>query len=463
MSEARGWLARVHLLLGDQAAAGKIYLDELNRDGSNLSEETVRDSLQITYGHDGGQKLRDQLEEYFDTPQHAAFAIQLATNPSWNRYERDDEPRPDTQALYQRMQALLEKHSGLLKSEDGANALAMLSMRTALRMGDPPGALTVARMIPGSSPLRIDPDFHWMLASAYFLSHQFAAAEKPLLALFRSARATPTQRAAAAYGLCGVYQKTKNLVEQVHFALWLWHANASGGWKDPYSDVHWAASGWDAGLLLDTEASDEDLMAFLDKYPADPETRIVKYSLAVRLTRENRYEEAAQIYESIRARVRAPRTRHLADLYAEANRKGLPIGEAQEAKYRLAEFIAGNANRIYFNDALWSGLQRYAMDAERESGFAKEEREAALLAERRLKDEQEEYWRAYLILRDVVRDAGNSEVGREAAVLALRCLRRISSERFGRQEEIRRADVELSSQLRAWRNSGVTQGSAKVE
>ncbi|MES1260815.1 MAG: hypothetical protein ABUS49_03690, partial [Acidobacteriota bacterium] len=36
-SEARGWLAHIHYLLGEQTAAGKIYLDELNQAGSNLS------------------------------------------------------------------------------------------------------------------------------------------------------------------------------------------------------------------------------------------------------------------------------------------------------------------------------------------------------------------------------------------------------------------------------------------
>src|SRR6202012_2408232 len=30
-SEARGWIAHIDYLLGDQTAAGKIYLDELNR------------------------------------------------------------------------------------------------------------------------------------------------------------------------------------------------------------------------------------------------------------------------------------------------------------------------------------------------------------------------------------------------------------------------------------------------
>jgi len=48
VSEARGWLARIHYLLGDQTAAGKIYLDELNRNGSNLSRETLLNSLHIS-------------------------------------------------------------------------------------------------------------------------------------------------------------------------------------------------------------------------------------------------------------------------------------------------------------------------------------------------------------------------------------------------------------------------------
>jgi hypothetical protein len=38
-------------------------------------------------------------------------------------------------------------------------------------------------------------------------------------------------------------------------------------------------------------------------------------------------------------------------------------------------------------------------------------------------------------------------LGRKAANLALNCVRRIS-ERFGRQEEIRKADIELSKWLR---------------
>jgi hypothetical protein len=85
LSEARGWLAHIHYLFGEQTQAGKIYLDELNRSGSNLSRETLLTSLRMNYGYDGGPELLAHLEEYFDTPEHAAFAIQLVTNPHWDR------------------------------------------------------------------------------------------------------------------------------------------------------------------------------------------------------------------------------------------------------------------------------------------------------------------------------------------------------------------------------------------
>ena len=225
MSEARGWLARIHFLLGEQTAAGKIYLDELNRNGSNLSRETLLNSLRMTYGYDGGPELLAHLEEYFDTPEHAAFAIQLVTNPRWGRderrYERQPERTDSAAQSYARVAALMEKHSDLLKSQTGANALALLVMRTALRMGDPAAALKMAASVPAEAAVRAEPDFNWMLASAHFLSREYAAAEAPLLSLFQSSRSSDNQKAAAAYALCGVYQKTGNTIEQIRFALWL--------------------------------------------------------------------------------------------------------------------------------------------------------------------------------------------------------------------------------------------------
>jgi len=67
--------------------------------------------------------------------------------------------------------------------------------------------------------------------------------------------------------------------------------------------------------------------------------------------------------------------------------------------------------------------------------------------ERKLRDEQEERWRAYLILHEVAHDAGKSALGRKAATLAVHCLTGIS-ERFERQKEIRSREKELSLLLR---------------
>ncbi len=108
-----------------------------------------------------------------------------------------------------------------MRSKTGISELGLLSMRTALRAGDPPGAIKIAEMIPPDADIRSEPDFQWMLGSAYFLSHRFAEAEQPLLSLYASSRSNGWQKATAAHGLCGVYRKTNNVVEEMRFALWL--------------------------------------------------------------------------------------------------------------------------------------------------------------------------------------------------------------------------------------------------
>ena len=435
LSEARGWLAHVYYLEGDQTRAGKIYLDELNRSGSNLSRETLLTSLRMNYRYNRGEELRAHLEEYFDTPEHAIFAIQLVTNPRWGGPRADQRFQPEDTAIYTRILDLLQKHGSLLRSEP----LAMLSLRTALRAGDPAMARTIAEKIPDSSPVRSDPDFLWMLASADFLSHDFAAAEDPLLALFASSRASIDQQAAAAYGLCGVYRKLDKPVEQIRYALWLHKRVSHEGrfWGAvEFSDfsIYWGMSGFDLNLLLEAEASIDTLRAFIEQNPGLPDLRLVQYALAVRLARENQYDESASIYESIHAKRRAPRMRKLADFYRGAT--------TPEGKFRLAEFIAANENGIYFNDSLWSGLQRYGLTAEDEYRFTRAERDRQIALERELKDDEEEYWRAYLILRDVMKEA-DPKLARRSAELARRSLRRIS-ERFGRRDELLAADRELS-------------------
>jgi hypothetical protein len=142
----------------------------------------------------------------------------------------------------------------------------------------------------------------------------------------------------------------------------------------------------------------------------------------------------------------SPRMRRLARLYAETQRDDLLPHDLQSARYRLAEYIARNENGIYFNDSLWAGLQRYALTADNDGRFTREEHATAVQQERQLKDEQEERWRAYLILHDVVRDSGESTLRRKAALLALDDLTRIS-DRFGREGEIRAAIRDLRQVL----------------
>jgi hypothetical protein len=291
-------------------------------------------------------------------------------------------------------------------------------------MGDPPAALKIAEAVPADAVIRAEPDFYWMIASAYFLSREYAAAEQPLLSLFRSPDSSDSQKAAAAYALCGVYQKRKNLIERLRFALWLHTVVRKNDMYLSYPSgigdlsVYWASSGWDLNMLLDAEAPIDALESLGNQNPDLADIRLVKYSLAVRLAREERYEEAAQIYQSINAIRRTSRIRRLAALYQEANRTGLGDQQTQEAKYKMAEFISANPDRIYFNDVLWEGFQRYALIASSDSRLTRAERQAMIENERKRKDDQEERWRAYLILRDVVREVGDTGLGRKAAVLA---------------------------------------------
>ncbi|MEP6961691.1 MAG: hypothetical protein ABI995_06425, partial [Acidobacteriota bacterium] len=260
------------------------------------------------------------------------------------------------------------------------------------------------------------------------------------------------RKAAAAYGLCGVYQKTKNPIEQLHFALWLAGAEPSDSIHTNAAQIgdqsiYWAVSGFDLGLLLDSEASIPQLEEFVQRYPNVKDVRRVKYALAVRLSRENRYQEAADLYRSIAAVRRTPRLRRLATLYGETQRTDAIAQQLATAKYQAAEFLSQNSDRIYFNDDLWHGFQTAALYGAEDSRLTRSEHEAASARERQLKDQQEELWRAAQLLQEVVKDAGPTDLGRKAARLAIQCLRRINVGRFGREDEIRTADIQLSKWL----------------
>src|SRR5262249_21975007 len=113
---------------------------------------------------------------------------------------------------------------------------------------------------------------------------------------------------------------------------------------------------------------------------------------------------------------------------------------------------------IFFNDTLWVGFQTWAFifgdpDASKSGGashaseLTAQERQRFASDERVFRDRQEEYWRAYQILNDIVAKSGRSELGRLAGNRAIACLRRINVNRFGRSKEIHAADRRLTSWL----------------
>ncbi len=446
LSEARGWLAHVQLKLGDQTSAGKIYLDELNWQGSNLSQDIILNSIAEAYRPSRDPELLEHLEEYFDSPEHAVFAIEMLTNPAdLPDGTRLPAPQPDSgQRAYRRIRQLLQERQALFAADAGGT-LSLLGMRTALRAGDPSGAVAIAQMIPADAPVKAKPDFNWMLGSACFLSHNFAAAEAPLLSIVNSPGASEGRKADAAYGLIGVYRKLSNPIEEIRFGL-VFRANTQAVTDEEIPDVAWPPNAFDLELLLDAEAPVPALQGFVSKYGSQEGADVVKYAFAVRLARLDRYTESAKLFELTAAKERTMRMLEMARLYRQAYLSGLSTEQSHKARYNLAEFLSQNDRKVYFNDSLWSGWQNYMLSGAEELGFTNAEGIAQVGLERRLRDDQEEYWRAYPILRTIVYDAGKTEMGRRAARLAIQCVRRISP-RFGRRNEIVKADLELSRWL----------------
>ena len=87
------------------------------------------------------------------------------------------------------------------------------------------------------------------------------------------------------------------------------------------------------------------------------------------------------------------------------------------------------------------------MQSATDSRLTRAERDTLMQMERKLRDDQEERWRAYLILRDVIESSGDPPTRRKAALLALQSLGGISK-RFGRQGEIEKAQQQLVGRLR---------------
>lgn len=210
-SEARGWLGRIFCLQKDYVRAALIYLDETKADNSPLNRDALVNSLRWAYLADEKQ-IWDRAEEFFDTPRHALFLVNLATN---QRYPHSRQ----NQYLMERgskVLALLNSHPSLFKPGADVDALVMALMRTSLFMGDLDATLKYAAAVPKSGALMQNPEFNWMTAIACFIHHDFAAAEAPLQRMLNAPEASSPDRVTAAQALVGVYLKTRQNVEALH-------------------------------------------------------------------------------------------------------------------------------------------------------------------------------------------------------------------------------------------------------
>ena len=323
------------------------------------------------------------------------------------------------------------------------------------------------------------------------MEREYDAAEAPLLKIINSKAATGREKNAAAQGLLGVYQKKGRGTDQLHAAfvynqienmdMRAENLTEGGGYKDeiPYIGfTYWPLGGWlfDLPYLLDVQLTDDELLNYIDRYAKvsrqiNIETlrrkrtayEMTKYALAVRYARQEKYQKAFEIYEQLGARPRAKRMKELIKLYDDATNTAFPVEKHLEAQYAYASFLEGHSTQVFFNDMLWRGFQTWSfLKDERDihsygyypradQGFTREERESFQEKERKLRDEQEEKWRAYKILSGVMEQAGKSELGRLAARKAIRCLDLIQTGRFGRESEI---DVAKRKLIRWIKNTG---------
>lgn len=486
-SEARGWGARVAYLRGDYPAAAKTYLDELDDPTSIFSREGLVSSLRMLFPYNGSSaRLSDHLEDYFDTPAHALFVVNLVTNPVYN----DLDERAAMAEVARKTLAILEMRSDLFSAGHDAEALVLALMRASLYMGDTRLALAYAERMPQGSPASSRPEYLWMTAACRFLQRDYAAAEAPLVRMLGAEGALRRDRLVASLGLIGVYQKLGRGADQLHAAVLYNQANREGRFDSlpegetdyfsgPYFDfLYLPASGWlvDLSYLLDVQLEDKDLVLYLKRYDrearkvrvdvATPRERTAReavlYARAVRLARQERYRDAAALFESIGARIRSERMTRLATLHAAAKDASLPREKHLEALFAYADFLQGHSTGVFFNDMLWYGFQRYMFlnPSERlmssedryppetdEQGLTGEERALFMARERRLRDDQEEYWRAYKLFVTVADEAGTSELGKTATEKAVQCLDRIRTDRFGREEEIESAQKNLRARM----------------
>jgi len=440
-SEARGWLARTDYLLDKGARASKYYLDELKSSVSNIHRERLLQSLALI------QPYSADLEGYFDTAEHALFAVNKATTSvPWIAPE---------------LVTKLEQHADLFKAGAESDALILALMRTSIQAGAPAATLRYADRALANPALRESAEYNWLAGVARYQEKDYAGAESLLKAVLLSGNDIERNFAAAA--LEGVYAKLDRPLDQLWAALQVSdpgypYTQAMPLYPDASHDLYKAyLVGWniDISYLLDVQLTDAQLDEYLQRYPDAPGS--VRYARAVHHARREQYDEAARIFDGLAAS-RAGIMRQAERMLAQTKSADRSPQQKLETLYDYGYFLASNQDGIFFNDTLWHGFQTSGFlsrnpDEKYETGgaapFTAEEAKHLQELERTLRDDQEEYWRAYKIFDQVVQQAGRSELGRRAATQAITCLRKIRTDRFGRAQEIRAADVRLTNWLAA--------------
>ncbi len=141
-------MAHVHYVLREYPAAAKIYIDELHRPESNLSRETLINSLKLVLQHKG--HFESQLEEYFDTPRHALIVVNLLADFDRST-PRDARDVSRTARISRRLIRALQERKQLFREGEESDQLALTLMRCALVAGDPPAVLEFAGRIDDSA------------------------------------------------------------------------------------------------------------------------------------------------------------------------------------------------------------------------------------------------------------------------------------------------------------------------
>jgi hypothetical protein len=125
-SEARGWLARVFYLQKESVRAALIYLDAVDAAESPLTRDTLVVSLRWVCS-EGANQLWERAGEFFDTPRHALFLVNLLTNERAYGIT-DPASRRFAAERGRKVLALIQAHPELFRSGPDSDALALALM-----------------------------------------------------------------------------------------------------------------------------------------------------------------------------------------------------------------------------------------------------------------------------------------------------------------------------------------------